>query len=147
LKPNANEQCISDSCFKRFHGYCIWLNLKTREQVEEDPQCEKYYLSCGDNGKFDLSDELMPRAWLEEEFDRVLAPFEEHQFRLPDTKKEAIKNEVYECYMKKRQEELDPSKLKRGGFAYILCKDHESSTYCNCLNTVQGNMVQCECCE
>ena len=54
-KPNATEQCAMESCFKRYHGYCIWLNFKNKQIEEEDPQCEKYYFSCGDNGNFDLT--------------------------------------------------------------------------------------------
>lgn len=29
-KPNATEQCAMESCFKRYHGYCIWLNFKAK---------------------------------------------------------------------------------------------------------------------
>jgi hypothetical protein len=37
-------------------------------------------------------------------------------------------------------------KLRRGGFSYILCSQHESSVYCVCQNKEEGEMVLCECC-
>ena len=44
-----------DGCHKKFHGYCVWMNLKKKEEEEDEPQCEKYYFQSGDSGQFDLS--------------------------------------------------------------------------------------------
>lgn len=84
----------------------------------------------------------MPKSWLEEEFDKVLQSFEEYGFRMAE--KQKFKDQVYNEYV--NEEGVDTDSLKRGGFAYILCSEHESSVYCNCFNKGTGDMVQCECC-
>lgn len=44
------------------------------------------------------------------------------------------------------RKETQKTVLKRGGFAYVLCREHERSIYCNCMDRGSGDMVQCECC-
>ena len=84
----------------------------------------------------------MPKSWLEEEFDKEEQSFEEFGFRMAE--KQKFKDQVYNEYVS--EEGVDTDSLKRGGFAYILCSEHESSVYCNCFNRGTGDMVQCECC-
>lgn len=72
----------------------------------------------------------------------MLETFEEYGFKVET--KDNIKERIYEQYEKEEKEDRkNESILKRGGFAYILCRDHESSMYCNCLNRGSGDMVQC----
>ena len=73
-----------DGCHKKFHGYCVWMNLKKKEEEEQDePQCEKYYFQSGDSGQFDLSKQLMPKYCVYEEFNKALVGFEDYGFVHP----------------------------------------------------------------
>ena len=95
-KPNAGDQCAMESCNKKVHGYCAMVTFKEREEIEDDPQCWKYYFGNGDNGVFDLSHEIVSYDWVSEEFERILRKFEEHGFALQS--KEELKIAAYEKY-------------------------------------------------
>ena len=82
---------------------------------------------------------------LSEEVDQKIKPILDLPFEIKEL--ERIKIKVHRDYTEElRAKRKTTKKLRRGGFSYVLCTQHESTSYCLCQSKEEGEMVFCECC-
>ena len=131
MKRNAHDNCAEESCRRKVHTYCAKSAYIRLSAESEEPHSWNHHISTGNHGNFDISDEIIPYEVLSEEVDQKIKPILDLPLEIKEL--EGIKKKVHRDYTEElRTKRKTTKKLRRGGFSYVLCTQHESTSYCLC---------------
>lgn len=74
MKRNAYDQCAEESCRRKIHTYCAKKTYAAMAAQTDEPHGWNHYISTGNHGAFDISEEVIPFELLSEEVDSMLKP-------------------------------------------------------------------------